>query len=98
MSHIGARMREEVRARAGRRCEYCLVPEDLAFAPHQLDHVIAEKHGGETVLENLALCCSICNRRKGSDLSTLDPVSGELRAREALVRSGRLWIRGGPDE
>jgi hypothetical protein len=40
--------------------------------------VIAEKHGGETALENLALCCTICNRRKGSDLSTLDPLTGEL--------------------
>ncbi len=66
MAHIAARLREEVRARSGRRCEYCLEPEDLAFARHQIDHVIAEKHGGETVLENLALCCTLCNRRKGA--------------------------------
>ena len=78
MSHIGDRVREEVRARAGRRCEYCLAPEDLAFAKHHVDHAIAEKHGGQTVLENLALCCAICNRRKGSDLASVDPVSGEL--------------------
>jgi hypothetical protein len=64
MSNIAERLREQVRARAGRRCEYCLQPEDLAFARHQIDHVIAEKHGGETVLDNLALCCGLCNRRK----------------------------------
>jgi hypothetical protein len=80
MSNIAERLREQVRARAGRRCEYCLQPEDLAFARHQIDHVIAEKHGGETVLDNLALCCGLCNRRKGSDLSTLDPITHELHA------------------
>ena len=79
MSHIGARVREAVRSRAGRRCEYCLAPEEQTFAKHQVDHVIAEKHGGASVLENLALCCTICNRRKGSDLASLDPASGELR-------------------
>ncbi len=80
MAHIAERLREDVSARAGRRCEYCLEPEDLAFARHQVDHVIAEKHGGSTVLENLALCCALCNRRKGSDLATLDPMTGELQA------------------
>src|SRR5260370_12886348 len=80
MAHIAERLREDVSARAGRRCEYCLEPEDLAFARHQVDHVIAEKHGGTTALENLALCCALCNRRKGSDLATLDPMTGELQA------------------
>lgn len=77
---IAERLREQVSARAGRRCEYCLAPEDLTFARHHVDHIIAEKHGGETVLDNLALCCAICNRRKGSDLSTLDPVTGQVQA------------------
>ena len=80
MAYIGEHMRETIRVRAVRRCEYCLEPEKMSFARHQVDHVIAEKHGGATVLENLALCCTLCNRRKGSDLSALDPVGGELRA------------------
>jgi hypothetical protein len=37
-----------------------------------------EKHAGQTVIENLALSCTVCNRRKGSDLSSLDPVTGTL--------------------
>jgi len=78
MAAITTGLRAEVSARAGRRCEYCLQPEELSFAGHQVDHIIAEKHGGLTELENLALCCTLCNRRKGSDLSSLDPVSGEL--------------------
>jgi hypothetical protein len=35
--------------------------------------VIAEKHGGKTVSENLALTCWRCNRHKGSDLGSFDP-------------------------
>src|SRR5712691_8651165 len=78
MPGITDRLRERVRVRAGRRCEYCLAPEDVVLAAHQLDHILAQKHGGETAEDNLALCCTICNRRKGSDIGALDPVSGEL--------------------
>jgi HNH endonuclease len=75
---ISAALREKVAERAGRRCEYCLISEEQAFARHQVDHVIAVKHGGETTLDNLAFCCTLCNRRKGSDLSSLDPATGQL--------------------
>lgn len=37
-----------------------------------MEHIIAEKHDGETVSENLALACAICNRHKGSDLTSID--------------------------
>jgi hypothetical protein len=40
--------------------------------------VISVKHGGETADHNLALCCTICNRYKGSDIASLDPESGQL--------------------
>ena len=71
-------LRRQVIARAGNCCEYCLLPQDLVASTHQVDHVIAEKHGGRTALENLALSCTVCNRRKGSDISSLDPVTGSL--------------------
>src|SRR5579863_6926862 len=77
MPEISAR-RQEVADRAGRRCEYCLISEQDSFARHQVDHVIPLKHGDETALDNLALCCARCNRRKGSDLSSFDPATGEL--------------------
>ena len=73
-----ADLRRQVIARADNCCEYCLVPQDLAASTHQVDHVIAEKHGGQTVLENLALSCTVCNRRKASDISSLDPFTGGL--------------------
>src|SRR5207247_5166116 len=48
------------------------------FAAHQVDHIIAEKHGGQTDADNLALSCIVCNKRKGSDLTSIDPVSGAI--------------------
>lgn len=49
-----------------------------AFFPHEPAHIIAVKHGGETSEENLALSCFVCYRFKGSDVSSIDPVSGQL--------------------
>lgn len=43
-----------------------------------MEHIIAEKHGGATVAENLALACPYCNRSKGTDLGSLDPDTGLL--------------------
>lgn len=45
-----------------------------------MDHIIAEKHGGATTLENLAASCIMCNLFKGSDIASLDPLTGELTA------------------
>jgi HNH endonuclease len=32
--------------RANRCCEYCRIPADVSLLPFQIDHIIAEKHGG----------------------------------------------------
>jgi 5-methylcytosine-specific restriction endonuclease McrA len=63
-TRISAALRREVRERARERCEYCLLAESQAFLPHETDHLIAVKHGGETVSSNLALACFDCNRFK----------------------------------
>lgn len=75
---ISAALRRQVRERANGRCEYCLLTEVKAFFPHEPDHIIAQKHGGQSVLNNLALACFDCNRFKGSDIASVDPVSGVL--------------------
>ena len=77
-TRISAALRREVRERAGERCEYCLLAESQAFFPHEPDHLIARKHDGETVSANLALACFDCNRFKGPNIASLDPVTGEL--------------------
>ncbi len=43
-----------------------------------MDHVIALKHRGETVAENLAYACWRCNRYKGTDLGSFDPQTNEF--------------------
>jgi hypothetical protein len=45
--------------------------------PFQIDHIIAAKHGGQTVEDNLALACPHCNRFKGPNIAGIDPASGE---------------------
>lgn len=70
VTYIPAELRRLVVERAGERCEYCLLPSGVSFFPHEVDHVIAEKHGGVTTADNLAFTCWRCNRRKGSDLGS----------------------------
>jgi len=78
MPEIAASLRAEVRSRAKGRCEYCLVPEALTLVAHEIDHIIAAKHGGVSVAGNLALCCALCNKHKGADVASMDPESGDL--------------------
>ena len=77
-SYISAKLRKLVSDRAKNCCEYCLIPESLTLASHQVDHVIAEKHGGKTSEENLALSCSLCNQAKGSDIASIDSETGDV--------------------
>lgn len=58
--------------------QYCLVYADYAAFKHEIDHVIAVKHGGATEADNLAYACAQCNRFKGSNIAALDPRTGEI--------------------
>ncbi len=73
ITYIPTALRRLVVERAVSQCEYCQLPAGVAFFPHEVDHVVAEKHGGKTEPENLALTCWRCNRHKGSDLGSFDP-------------------------
>ncbi len=68
----------EVIRRAVGRCEYCHYPEAAAELPFHVDHIIAEKHRGETNAANLAWACFSCNMHKGPSIAGLDPLNGEL--------------------
>ena len=76
--NIPETLRKAVAVRANFRCEYCRRPEVDSFIRYQSDHIISRKHGGKTVLENLAHACPICNNGKGSDLSTVLEDEGQL--------------------
>jgi 5-methylcytosine-specific restriction endonuclease McrA len=69
--------RDFVRDRANGRCEYCLLPEDADEWPFHIDHVVAKQHGGDEHVENLCLACIRCNVRKGTNLASIDPRTGE---------------------
>ncbi len=78
VTYIPKTLRDLVQKRAKGLCEYCLISEDDSFAKHQIDHIIAEKHDGLTVEENLALSCTLCNKHKGSDIASIDSETGEI--------------------
>ena len=78
MTYVPLELRSEVISRAQESCEYCLVHADYAVLVHEIDHVIAEKHGGATETNNLAYACAQCNRFKGSDIATIEPQTGQI--------------------
>lgn len=77
-TRVSAALRRRVQERARGCCEYCLLSEEDAWFSHEPDHIIAEKHGGETTDENLAWSCFDCNRHKGSDIASRDATTGSL--------------------
>lgn len=76
--HVPIEFRRFVIERARQCCEYCLLHQDYTDFSHQVDHIIALKHKGLTVIENLALACLEYNLNKGSDLATIDPLTGAV--------------------
>ena len=76
---IAAATRDFVRQRARTRCEYCgLSQEAEPFFKFHIEHIVARQHGGADEAENLALACYHCNCRKGTNLTAIDPQSGQV--------------------
>jgi hypothetical protein len=68
---INDKLRFFVGKRANLTCEYCKVHQnDLIFGCH-IDHIIRIKHGGKTIVNNLAFSCFNCNSNKGSDIGSI---------------------------
>src|SRR5436190_1136660 len=77
---IPASVQAAVRERAGRRCEYCRLPQTAVELKFHVEHIIAIQHGGPDSPDNLALACHRRNLVKGPNLSSLDPETGQLVA------------------
>lgn len=77
-SYVSADLRRLVETRANGVCEYCLIHASDTYFGCQVEHIIAEKHGGPTEAENLAHARAFCNRAKGTDIGTIAPGTGEL--------------------
>lgn len=78
MTYIPDPLRRLVIERADNCCEYCLIHQRYRLYPHEVNHIIAEKHRGQTNAENLCLSCFICNRHKGTDFASFDPETDEV--------------------
>lgn len=76
---ISRKIRTKVANRAGHRCEYCLIGVDDVFLPHEIDHIISLKHGGDHHKSNFAYACFACNRNKGSDIASIVPPDTVVR-------------------
>lgn len=74
-------IRRQVSERAECRCEYCLMPEKFLASIFHIDHIRSRKHGGKTVLINLAYACPHCNQNKGSDIAAFIDDENELTVR-----------------
>ena len=72
------RITQRVRQRARFLCEYCHTSEQWQYVPFTVDHVLPVAKGGQTELENLALACFHCNRRKSDLVTAVDPQTSEV--------------------
>jgi|SRR5882724_9541966 len=67
-----------VRERAGESCEYCGLPQEFSGLRFHIEHIVARQHGGSDEINNLALACPECNLRKGTNLTGIDPQTGQV--------------------
>ncbi len=77
MAALSEKLKAKVRNRANRLCEYCHTDETWQYVPFTIDHIIPVSLGGTSELNNLALACFHCNRRKSNVLIAVDPETDE---------------------
>ncbi len=75
---MDATTRDFVRLRAGDCCEYCRLQQENSELIHHVEHIVAKQHGGSDEAGNLALACHRCNLHKGTNLTGIDPLTGEI--------------------
>jgi len=77
---MDAKLREFVRERAGLRCEFCRLPQAFSELRFHIEHVIPRQHRGSDEADNLALACPACNLHKGTNLTGIEPDTGQVVA------------------
>lgn len=78
MTYISPALRRMVQERANSCCEYCRQHEDDTGLPFHVEHIVATKHSGQSIPENLCWSCPECNAYKGTDIASIDPPTGLL--------------------
>ena len=96
---ISDSIRQQVRAEANYRCEYCKTSSRLIGMPLVIDHVLPQSLGGEDTRHNLAAACYRCNEFKGSKTHASDPATGLLvplfNPRRQSWAEHFEWVNGG---
>lgn len=75
---MDTKLREFVRERAGHRCEFCRLPQAFSELRFHIEHVIPRQHQGNDTADNLALACPACNQHKGTNLTGVEPDTGQV--------------------
>lgn len=75
-SSLSEPIKSQVRERANGLCEYCHAIEKWQFVQFTIDHILPIFQGGTVELDNLALACFHCNRKKYTNISAFDPDTG----------------------
>lgn len=100
MAAIPDRLRQQVIARAGARCEYCLAPLAIVVEM-EIDHIVPESAGGPTELDNLCVTCVGCNGFKLAFQVAEDPQTGEMaplfNPRRQVWRDHFTWSDDGTE-
>ncbi|HBL14867.1 MAG TPA: HNH endonuclease [Cyanobacteria bacterium UBA11162] len=73
---IPENIQNQVHHRANFLCEYCHASEQWQYVAFTIEHIIPLTKNGADTLENLALACFHCNRKKSDRTTAVDPKSG----------------------
>jgi hypothetical protein len=76
--YISDELQNQVRDRAQALCEYCHAIEQWQYIKFTIDHIIPLQKSGANQIENLALACFHCNRRKSNHMTGTDPDTEEI--------------------
>lgn len=91
--------RHQVRQRAAELCEYCHASEKWQYVRFTVDHIVPLAQNGQDTLDNLALACFHCNRRKMAKTSAIDPQSGVevplFNPRQSIWSEHFIWSADG---
>ena len=72
---ISTNLREEVKLRANKCCEYCKSQDKYSPTSFTIDHIIPESLDGSSEFGNLAYACFLCNRLKSNKIKSYDVIS-----------------------
>lgn len=76
-ARISKALRQRVLGQFRHRCAYCQIQQALSGVKLTMDHITPEVIGGKTEFNNLCPACWDCNIAKTTNVTGLDPLTGE---------------------